>query len=377
MKRARTGVAALAIGAALVGSATAEAAKPAPAKPQAKAKAEPKPASEIDPRATELLERMRQYLTTLKAFTVNAETTRDELVHGDFKLQKADRAHVVVKMPNRMRAEVLGDAGRRLFVYDGQTLALETANGKTKGGSAHFAIVPAPQTLRETLDSALEHHGVELPLADMLYAATGGRMADQLTAAGDIGPSQVAGIACEHLAFRTKAVDWQVCIEQGERPLPRKLVVTTRGSPSALQSSTVLDWDLKAPISDGAFTFKPSEGATRINFASPIAVAPNKAEPKATAGAHTSVHNANASVNRDVNVNRNVNGAGYDSWGHPVATAAAPTGAAVAVGTMVAALPSNCTVVAAGGIAYQRCGNSYYQPIFRGTAVQYVVVAPP
>jgi hypothetical protein len=98
--------------------------------------------------------------------------------------------------------------------------------------------------------------------------------------------------------------------------------------------------------------------------------------------------NVNANVNRNtnVNVNRNVDVhggyggyyGGYDHWGHPIAAAAAVTATAVALGTMVAALPSSgCSGVAVGGVSYQHCGATYYQPVYQGGGVQYVVVAPP
>jgi hypothetical protein len=87
--------------------------------------------------------------------------------------------------------------------------------------------------------------------------------------------------------------------------------------------------------------------------------------------------NVNRNVNGNVNVNRNVNvnvNNGRDEWGHPVAA----VGGAVAVGTAVAALPSSgCSGIAVGGVSYHRCGSTYYQPVYRGSSVSYVVAAPP
>ena len=88
--------------------------------------------------------------------------------------------------------------------------------------------------------------------------------------------------------------------------------------------------------------------------------------------ARTSVQNTN--INRNVNVNVNAGGGYYGRWGHPVARAAAFTATAVAVGTIVASLPPQCSAVAVGAVTYQNCGGVYYQPTYRGTKVQYVVV---
>jgi hypothetical protein len=61
---------------------------------------------------------------------------------------------------------------------------------------------------------------------------------------------------------------------------------------------------------------------------------------------------------------------------HPLARAAAWTTAA-AVGSVVYALPPNCTVVVVNGLTYQQCGSTWYQPQFVGDEASYVVVSPP
>jgi len=86
--------------------------------------------------------------------------------------------------------------------------------------------------------------------------------------------------------------------------------------------------------------------------------------------------NANVNVNRDVDID--VNHGWYDN--HPVATAAA-VGTAVAVtaaaiGSIVYSLPPSCTVVVENGVQYNYCGGVYYQPMYSGSTVSYVVVNP-
>jgi hypothetical protein len=212
------------------------------------------------------IHRSNEFVRSLSSFTIDADTTKDEIVHHDFKVQRAAQVHVVLQqLPARLLAEVRGDQGERRYTYDGRFLAVET-----KAPNQHYySAVNAPTTLRELLDVAHQDYGVEFPLADVLYVASGTAVTERILAAGDLGPSEVGGVPCEQVAVRTKAVDWQVCIAQGERPLPLRVVVTTRGSPAGLQSSAVLHWDLDAPIQDEMFAFKKPEGATRISFTPP------------------------------------------------------------------------------------------------------------
>ncbi|WP_250519056.1 MULTISPECIES: hypothetical protein [unclassified Caballeronia] len=93
---------------------------------------------------------------------------------------------------------------------------------------------------------------------------------------------------------------------------------------------------------------------------------------------NTSVNN----VNRNTNINRNVNvnvdrHGGWDNDYHPVATAAAVTAAvgvtSAIVGSVVRSVPPNCVPVNYGGMIYQQCGSTWYQP----QGGQYIVVNAP
>jgi Flp pilus assembly protein TadB len=97
---------------------------------------------------------------------------------------------------------------------------------------------------------------------------------------------------------------------------------------------------------------------------------------------NTNVSSRNVSretnVNRNTNINVDVDQGGFD---HPWAAAAAVgTAAAVtsaAIGSMVYSVPPSCQTVVVSGVSYSQCGNTWYQPQMVGSAVQYVVVAPP
>src|SRR5690242_15389303 len=52
-----------------------------------------------DPAAKESLHRMVAYLQTLDAFTIHAQTTKEEVVTRNFKLQRHNEADVTVKNP--------------------------------------------------------------------------------------------------------------------------------------------------------------------------------------------------------------------------------------------------------------------------------------
>jgi hypothetical protein len=91
---------------------------------------------------------------------------------------------------------------------------------------------------------------------------------------------------------------------------------------------------------------------------------------------NVNVNNGNVNINQDVDID--VNHGWYNN--HPVATAAAVGTAmavtAAAVGSIVYSLPPACTVMVENGTQYNYCGGVYYQPMYSGSTVTYVVVNP-
>ncbi len=43
----------------------------------------------------------------------------------------------------------------------------------------------------------------------------------------DLGSGVIRGVECDHLAFRTEQVDWEIWIAQGDRPYPCRYAITS------------------------------------------------------------------------------------------------------------------------------------------------------
>lgn len=217
--------------------------------------------SAIDPDATAALDKMGAYLRTLKAFQVRADVTTDKVTEDGQAIQFSSKVDVVIARPNRMRVEVTDDDGHRFFFFDGKDF---TIYGQVAG---FYATVPAPSTLAKLSENLSDKYGIELPLTDLFYWGTDQAVVQRIKEADDIGPSTVDGITCEQYAFRQEGVDWQIWIQLGEFPLPRKLVIRTLTDDAKPQHSEVLSWNLAPSFSDDAFTFVPPPGVGRITIA--------------------------------------------------------------------------------------------------------------
>ena len=79
-----------------------------------------------------------------------------------------------------------------------------------------------------------------------------------------VGPSVVAGVKSTHLAFRGAEVDWQVWIEDGDKPLPRKFILTSKQVKGEPQFTVVIrSWDLAPKLTNAEFNFTPPKGARK------------------------------------------------------------------------------------------------------------------
>ena len=217
------------------------------------------PRPPVSPEAQAVLDRMTAFLRAQQAFTIDSEATRDEVVSHGYKLKDHETSTLSVQRPNRLRAQIDGDLRTRTIVYDGSRIALYSP--------AHAAYVraKAPGTLAE-LVGRLFDAGLDLPLADVLYQATNGTLTEGVRGGVLVGTSTIDGVACDHLAFRQADVDWQMWVQQGATPLPRKIVITTRYEVGEPQFEASLRWNLAPKFRADTFTFVPPADAAEIAF---------------------------------------------------------------------------------------------------------------
>jgi hypothetical protein len=216
-------------------------------------------AVERDASAIAALERMGGYLRGLTTFQIRGETSRDEVLEDGQNVALDAVVDMIVQRPNRIRAEVTSDRKDRLYFGDGKTFSVWARRMN------YYATIPAPATLRELADTLADKYDLELPLVDLFYWGER-KSLDDIRGASDIGASQVGGVTCEHYAFRQEGADWQVWIQQGDYPLPRKLVIRTTTDPARPQYTATLAWNLAPSYDDTAFTFVPPKDAKRITL---------------------------------------------------------------------------------------------------------------
>jgi hypothetical protein len=215
----------------------------------------------VDPAATKILQRMTEYVGSLKQFSVSTQNTIEDVLDSGQRVDSDISATVSVSRPNKLRAERKGDLTRQEFYYDGKTLTLYNPSDKV------YASEAAPATIEELLDFARESLGLTLPVSDLIYRDSFKLLMQDVTFATVVGKAVIGGVKCDHVVFSRPGVDFQVWVADGDRPLPRKYVVTDTATPARLSISTLIsDWNVAPAVADARFAFVRPSGTKRIEF---------------------------------------------------------------------------------------------------------------
>lgn len=252
--RLETSIAAAALALALPALAAAQSPAPSPAP------APPAPPRAIEARAEQEMKKMSEFLAKVPRFALEAEETFDEMPDGQPKMELSNLRRIAVERPNRVAADATGDTLNRASWYDGKTVTVLDKEHNT------YATLEAGATIDATLDKLEDEYGVVLPLADILYSDPYAVLMEGVTYGRYLGIHQAGGVACHHLVFSQDTVEWQIWIDAGEQPLPRKLVIAYVQEPGEPKySATIRRWSLAPTLPEGIFTFEAPDGAQKID----------------------------------------------------------------------------------------------------------------
>jgi len=230
----------------------------------------------VEPRADDVMREMGRFLAALPRFAFEAEETFDQVGTAGPRVQLSNVRRLAVERPARFAADAIGDTLNRASWYDGETL---TALDKDVN---MYLAVEMPGTIDAVLDKVAREYDVVIPLSDLAYSDAYSALMESVVFGSYLGLHQAAGVPCHHLAFSQADVDWQIWIDAGDQPLPRKLVMSSVREPGTPQYTvTIRRWELDPAFPAGLFRFEVPEGATGISLPAPRQrPAPAPAEPR-------------------------------------------------------------------------------------------------
>ncbi len=209
-----------------------------------------------------ILKAMADYVASQKTLSLSFDADIEVITPQIQKIQFTASGELDLSRPDKVRARRTGGYADVELVADGKALTLFARN------AGLFAQVSTEGMVEPLIDRLRSEYGLEMPGADLLRADAYEVLMEDVIEAEHIGRGVVDGIECEHLAFRNNETDWQIWIEVGAKPIPRKYVITSKGVAAAPQYTLrIKDWRPDVQFAAEAFVFQPPASVRKVEIA--------------------------------------------------------------------------------------------------------------
>ena len=250
----------LALLSSTVGLAVGQDRAPASTPPGAAPAPATAPGPVMEPGALDLVKKMSAKLAATPAFLVRTRSSLEAPGGTGQFLTFFTESVVAVERPNKLSAEIRGDAPPFDFYFNGKQMTAYEPTRKL------YATADAPPTLDELVPFAAKTAGLLLPFADALYRDSYAVLTQKATSAFYAGFSVMRGARCEHVALATPDIDGQIWID-AKTDLPCLIAGTLRKVQGAPRFAVeYYDWKLDPKLPEKLFAFAKPEGAQPIDF---------------------------------------------------------------------------------------------------------------
>jgi hypothetical protein len=212
--------------------------------------------------AMAVLQRMAELLSQAPRFSVTLDIGFDAVQDSGQKIEFGETRQIVLRRPDRLRVDATKrDGAKSTLLFDGKDITVVHPQENV------YATAARPGSVDEAVAYFVHDLGMRFPLAEMLTSQLAQRLADQVRVADYVEASSIAGVPCDHLAFRGDEADLQVWVAQGQHPLPHRVVITYRHADGRPQFwAQFSDWNLAPEVPDALFAYTPPPGTAKIAF---------------------------------------------------------------------------------------------------------------
>jgi len=215
------------------------------------------PTAPTDARA--ILKAMSDWIGSQKSLELTFDSDIEIITPQLEKIQFTNSGSMVLVRPDKYRGRRTGGYADAELVFDGKTVSVL---GKNINAYAQFEM---PGDLDQMFAAMRSGYGVAMPAGDFLVSRPYDVLVAGVLEAKHIGRGVIDGVECEHLAFRNGETDWQLWVELGPKPMPRKVVVTSKTLAAAPQYTVrIKTWKTDVTPAAGTFTFVPPAGARKL-----------------------------------------------------------------------------------------------------------------
>jgi hypothetical protein len=211
--------------------------------------------------AKALVKAMSDYMAAQTAISFSFDTDLEIVTKEKQKLALASSGTVTLNRPDKLHVTRRGGFADAEAIFDGKTLSLIGRKANVYGQ------VDVPGSIDHLIDELRDKYHRPVPGADLLESNVYDALMPEVTDTKDLGSGVIGGVECDHLAFRTSEVDWQIWIAQGAHPYPCQYVITSKLVEDGPQYSVqIRDWKTGNEVASDDFSFKNATNAKKLTL---------------------------------------------------------------------------------------------------------------
>jgi hypothetical protein len=202
---------------------------------------------------------MSDYLAAQDTLAFDYDSTFEIVTDEEQKLALAGSGSIMLKRPDKVHATRNAGFANVEMLFDGTKLTVLSKDAN------RYTQIEVPGTIDHLVDELRDTYKKPLPGADLLLSNMYDTLMPDVVDSKDLGVGVIGGVTCDHLAFRTNEVDWQIWIAEGDKPYPCRYVITSKGVAGNPQYSVqIRDWKTGGDAASEDFAFKNPTDATKV-----------------------------------------------------------------------------------------------------------------
>jgi hypothetical protein len=234
------------------------------------------PLDESQQAAKALLMNMATQLGEAKKFQVDVLVGYDTMQADGQKIEFGEKRRLSLERPSLLLSEEQNSNGvGEAILFDGEWITVSDS------AAGVYARAAQPGDIDVSIKYFLSDLHMRLPLAIMLKTDFAQEIDKRLLDIAYVEETDILGEPTDHLAGRTKDVDFQVWITKDAQALPLRIVLTYRELPGQPQfRANFSQWNFNPSFLQKTFRFEPPVNAHEV----PLVAAFTAANPAPDAG---------------------------------------------------------------------------------------------
>ncbi len=206
------------------------------------------------------IRRCADFLAAQENISVQADVAYEVLQPNGQMLEFGGTRDFLIRRPDRLRFEAVNrDGNVTQFFFDGNSISIDKPNEDA------YVRIERPGTYYAAMDYLVDDLGAPSALDDFFSENLAEGVETKIVSGFFVQRVMLDDHVCEQLAWRTKDVDVQLWVREGEEAVPCRVVITYvnfEGHPQF--SADFHDWDFAPDVDDELFTFIPPESAEQL-----------------------------------------------------------------------------------------------------------------